>query len=101
MRPGGGARILIVDSLDFCGPDVQAIQVSAQLDFWLAELEARTAALDRTLQQLAERAKLDMTAVLAAAGGVAAAVGAAARWRAWRPMSWATSARATISRGKR
>lgn len=76
--PGGGARILIVDSLDFCGPDVQAIQVSAQLDFWLAELEARTAALDRTLQQLAERAKLDKTAVLAAAGGVAAAVGAAA-----------------------
>ena len=75
--PGGGARILIVDSLDFCGPDVQAIQVSAQLDFWLAELESRTAALDGTLQQLAERAKLDKTAVLAAAGGVAAAVGAA------------------------
>lgn len=74
----GEARVLIVDSLDHCGPDVQAIQVSAQLDFWLAELETWTASLDLMLQEMAERARLDKSAVVAAAGGVAAAVGAAA-----------------------
>lgn len=71
-------NILIVDSLDFCGPDVQAIQVSAQLDFWLAELDAWAATLDQELQRVADRARLDRGALLAVAGGLAAAVGAAA-----------------------
>lgn len=74
----GEARLLIVDSLDFCGADVQAVQVSAQLDFWLAELEKWTVSLDRMLQQLTDTAKPDRSTALAAAGGVAAAVGAAA-----------------------
>ncbi len=76
--PGNAARILIVDSLDFCGADVQSIQVSAQLDFWLAELETWTAAVDRMIQQVAERVRPDRTAAVAAAGGVAAAAGAVA-----------------------
>ena len=74
---GNQARVLIVDSLDLCGPDVQAMQVSAQLDVWLAELDAWTATLDQALQQAADRARLDKTALLTVAGGVAAAVGAA------------------------
>lgn len=76
--PGGGARVLIVDSLDLCGADVQAIQVRAQLDFWLEELESRVAGLERIMDQLAERARPDRAAVLSTAGGVAAAAGAAA-----------------------
>lgn len=74
---GNRARVLIVDSLDLCGPDVLAIQVSAQLDVWLAELDAWGAALDQWLQRVVGGAGPDRGGLLAVAGGVAAAVGAA------------------------
>ncbi len=72
--PGEETRIMIVDSVDFCGPDVQAIQVSAQLDFWLDELTTWNAALDRALEVTDKQGRASLLAV---AGGVAAAVGAA------------------------
>ena len=47
------ARLLIVDSLDFCGPDVQLLQVSSQLDFWTKELRAQ----DRQIKNLLDAAR--------------------------------------------
>lgn len=77
LAPGEGARVLIVDSLDFCGPDVQAIQVSAQLDSWLEKLDGRIAVMDRMLQQMAEKVGLQTGSILAAVGSAAAAAAAA------------------------
>jgi hypothetical protein len=61
--------LMIVDSLDFCGPDAELHQVSNQLDFWKRQLEDA----DKRIQELLKPTKLPLAIMAPLAIGLLSA----------------------------
>jgi len=70
------SRLIIVDSLDFCGPEVQLLQVSSQINFWYSELDGQIMSIDGLLpKEVKVEEEIEMFGLAPIAAGSVLATG--------------------------